>query len=60
MMTLNQDMRSGRTNYLLRTAGYCGGPVHIEMVPYFNKDIAEAEEIIIRVASKIWNHQKRF
>lgn len=29
------------------------GPVHIEMVPYFNKDITEAEEIMIRVASKI-------
>jgi hypothetical protein len=34
------------------------GPVYIEMVPYFDSDIAEAEEIMIRVASKIWNHPK--
>lgn len=32
------------------------GPVYIEMVPYFDKDIEEAEEIMIRVASEVWNH----
>lgn len=31
-------------------------PVYIEMVPYFDKDVTEAEEIMIRVASEIFNH----
>ena len=32
------------------------GPVYIEMIPYFDADIRKAEEIMIRVASKVWNH----
>lgn len=32
------------------------GKVFIEMVPYFDEDITEAEEIMIRVASEVWNH----
>lgn len=31
-------------------------PVYIEMVPYFDKSVVKAEEIMIRVASEIFNH----
>lgn len=31
-------------------------PVYIEMVPHFDRDVAEAEEIMIRIAAEIFNH----
>jgi hypothetical protein len=33
-------------------------PVYIEMVPHFDRDVAEAEEIMIRIASEIFNHSQ--
>lgn len=33
-------------------------PVYIEMVPHFDRDVAEAEEIMIRIAAEIFNHPK--